>query len=204
MKRLAVMLSVALLFCWPLASRGEVGDAELAALQRLAANVTSVQSDFVQEKHLAVFKDTLLSKGRFYYRKPDRLRWELTEPVGAGFILTGDRGRRWNARTGQTQPFELAREPAMKLIAEQLFAWATADFERLRHGYRLIVLQTAPVILRLEPRGETGGFLDHLQVAFADDGRTLTSVEVHERGGDFTRIRFSNTLLNAPLDDRLF
>lgn len=204
MVRLPVLLTAALLWLfWPSGTRGDASDAVLADLQRLAAGVTSVQSDFVQEKHLVIFKEVLVSKGRFFYRRPDQLRWELTEPMAAGFVLNSGRGRRWNARTGQPQPFELDREPAMKLIAEQLFAWTTADFNRMRRGYRLTVVQTAPVVLRLEPLSN-GGFLDHLQVAFSADRRTLTSVELHERGGDFTRIRFDNTVLNAALNDRLF
>lgn len=197
-----LLMVVMLLLCWPIVALAEAGE-EIATLKRLAADVSSVQSDFVQEKHLAIFKEVMVSKGRFTYGKPDRLRWELTEPVAAGFVLNGSKGRRWNARSGE-QSFELAREPAMKLISEQIFAWTSADFDRLRRSYQLAVVQDAPIILRLEPLGGAGDFLDHLQVSFSADGRHLTTIEIHEQGGDFTLIRFHNTVLNASLDDRLF
>ena len=201
--RCLIIAALLMVCCWPIASKAGEPEA-LAALQRRAAEVTTIQSDFVQEKHLAIFNEVLVSKGRFFYVRPDRLRWELTEPVAAGFALNGKQGRRWNTRSGQSQSFELAREPVMKLVADQLFAWTGADFDRMRTSYRIIVAQQAPVTLRLEPLAGAAGFLDHLQVAFSADGQHLTTVEVYERGGDFTRIRFLNTVINAPLDNKLF
>ncbi len=171
----------------------------LARLQELAAGVNTLASDFVQEKHLAVFQEVLQSKGRLYFQRPDRLRWELTAPVASGFVLDGGRGRRWNSRSGEEEDFQLDREPVMKLVAEQLFAWAGGDFTRLRQQYRISVLNAAPVVLRLEPLAAASGFLDYLRVAFAADGRHVEVVEVHEKDGDFTRIRFIDTRLNLPL-----
>jgi outer membrane lipoprotein-sorting protein len=174
-------------------------DPILAQLQSRAAVVETLASDFIQEKHLAVFREVLISKGRFLYGRPDRLRWELTEPVRSGFVLQGEKGRRWHQHTGRSEPFTLSREPVMKLVAEQLLAWAVADFDRLRKQYQISVIGRAPVALRLEPLAGAEEFLDHLQVVFAADGSHVQSVEVHERGGDFTRIRFINSLVNGPL-----
>jgi outer membrane lipoprotein-sorting protein len=179
-------------------------DPVLLQLQHLAATVGSLESDFVQEKHLAMFREVLTSKGRFLFGKPDRLRWEITEPVATGFIIQGNEGRRWHQRTGRTESFDLAREPVMKLVAEQLMAWAAADFEKLGGQYRITVLSPAPVLLKLEPLAGAEKFLDHLQVTFAADGSHVQAVEVHEKDGDFTRLRFFNTRVNGPLPKDAF
>ena len=176
-----------------------------ALLERQAVGVRTLASDFVQEKHLAMFKTVLVSKGRFNFQKPDLLRWELTSPVVSGFVLNGDQGRRWHERTGRTESFSISREPVMKLVSEQLFAWARADFSWLRKEYRISVLAESPAALRLEPRTAAGaGFLHHLLITFSADGRYLRSVELHEKDGDFTRISFVNTRVNAPLPADLF
>ncbi len=152
-----------------------------------------------------MFKTVLNSKGRFYYQKPDQLRWELTAPVVSGFVLKGERGRRWHERTGSTENFEISQEPVMKLVSEQLFAWARADFNWLKKEYRIDVLDESPVTLRLEPRSAaTAGFLHHLLISFSADGSYVKSVEVHEKDGDFTRIRFVNVSVNTPLPGGLF
>lgn len=175
------------------------------ALERTAGSVKTLSSDFVQEKHLAIFKTVLNSKGRFYFSKPDLLRWELTAPVASGFVLRGDKGRRWHERTGRSESFQISQEPIMKLVSEQLFAWGKADFAWLKKEYRITVLGESPVALRLEPRSAaTAGFLNHLLITFSTDGRYVRSVELHEKDGDFTRIKFVNTVVNKPLQADLF
>lgn len=179
--------------------------AVFSSLERTAGAVRTLSSDFVQEKHLSMFKTVMTSKGRFYFSKPDLLRWELTAPVASGFVLRGDKGRRWHERTGRTENFQISQEPVMKLVSEQLFAWAKADFQWLKKEYRISVLGESPVALRLEPRSAaTAGFLRHLLINFSADGRYVRSVELHEKDGDFTRIRFVNTAVNKPLAADLF
>jgi len=57
----------------------------------------------------------------------------------------------------------------------------------------------------LVPREEGAKeFLDYLLIRFDAGRRHVQTVEIHEPGGDFTRIRFSETLLNQPLDPALF
>ena len=176
-----------------------------SSLERTAGAVRTLSSDFVQEKHLSMFKTVMTSKGRFYFSKPDLLRWELTAPVASGFVLKGDKGRRWHERTGRTESFQISQEPVMKLVSEQLFAWARADFQWLQKEYRISVIDDSPVALRLEPRSAaTAGFLHHLLINFSADGRYVRSVELHEKDGDFTRIRFVNTAVNKQLKADLF
>jgi outer membrane lipoprotein-sorting protein len=179
-------------------------DAVLDRLHGLAAEVDSLASDFSQEKYLSVFQDVLPAKGRFYYRKPDKLRWEMTEPVVSGFVLDGDKGRRWQEAGSRGERFDIAREPVMKIVADQLLAWTRADFDGLRRDYRISLTGEKPVQLRLDPKGAAAGFLDHLAITFATDGRHVQQVEVHEKGGDYTRITFHDTVVNGPLADDLF
>ena len=209
------MIRIPILFVLLLLAAGPAGAGEptatygspalFAALERTAGGVKTLSSDFIQEKHLSMFKTVLISKGRFNFQKPDLLRWELTAPVVSGFVLKGDKGRRWHERTGHTESFLISQEPVMKLVSEQLFAWARADFSWLNKQYRITVLEESPVALRLEPRlAVTAGFLHHLLITFSTDGRYVRSVELHEKDGDFTRIRFVNTAVNKPLPLDLF
>jgi outer membrane lipoprotein-sorting protein len=210
MRKLVLLAACLLLSTGFGVARGEsppvAGSAALfSSLERTAGGVSTLSSDFVQEKHLSMFKTVLISKGHFYFGKPDRLRWELTEPVASGFVLKGENGRRWHERTGRTESFRISEEPVMKLVSDQLFAWARADFNWLGREYRISVLTEAPAALRLEPRSAaTAGFLHHLLINFSADGRYVKSVEVHEKDGDFTRIRFVNTRVNKPLQAELF
>lgn len=208
------MKTVVLYLCIVLGLVSQAGGAESATtadaqvlerLQTLSSGIETLYSSFTQEKYLAIFQESLSSKGRFYYQKPDGLRWELLEPVATGFVLKGGEGRRWHERTGQGERFDISREPIMKIVAEQLLAWARADFDWLGKNYRINVLEKAPVKLKLEPlSAAAAGFIDHLEIVFAADGRHVQVVEVHEKDGDFTRMRFADTVINRPLAKALF
>ncbi|EAT15888.1 outer membrane lipoprotein carrier protein LolA [Desulfuromonas acetoxidans] len=174
-------------------------------IRHSAAEVQTLSSQFVQEKFLSMFAETLTSNGRFYYQRPDQLRWELTEPVGSGFVLNGDHGERWHERVDGSEPFRLEDDPAMSLIAEQLFAWARADLRWLQEHYQIELIGVEPICLRLTPpEGQGRAFLDHLLIQFSDSAAYVTEVEIHEHDGDYTRIRFSHTDVNAPLTGTLF
>lgn len=193
---------------FPVAGETETAGAPAALLRRLeraASGVSTLASDFVQEKHLAMFKTVVTSRGRFHYRKPDRLRWELTEPFASGFALDGNQGRRWHQRTGRTETFDIRQDPIMKAVSDQIFAWANADFAGLGREYRILILSEHPVSLRLEPRSAAmAASLDHLRITFSPDGRFVRAVEIHEKDGDSTRIRFVDTVVNPPLGPDLF
>ena len=210
MKRLIAcgLLLCALLLSPPAQAAAAPGSAELdAVLAKLtvsAGGINTLASDFVQEKYLAVFKQALTSKGRFYYQKPDRLRWELQAPIVTGFALDGDKGRRWRGKEEKSETFDIRQDPVMKIVAEQLLAWARPDFPWLLAHYKMSVLGTGPIKLRLDPKFETGGIIDHLLIVFAADGRYVAQVELHDRDGDYTRLRFSHTEVNIPLARELF
>ena len=210
MTRLFLLLSMILLLGAGRALAGvpsvPTGNVALfASLERTAGSVQTLESDFIQEKYLGMFKTVLSSKGRFYFSKPDLLRWELTAPVASGFVIKGEQGRRWHQRTGRTESFQISQEPVMKIVSDQLFAWARADFAWLEKEYQIRVLSEAPVALRLEPRSAAmAGFLHHLLINFSADGRYVRSVELHELDGDYTRINFLNTAVNKPLPADLF
>lgn len=191
------------------AARGEVSAAAarevLARIEREAAGVHTLASDLVQEKRLSIFQETLVSRGRFYYERPDRLRWEILEPARAGFSLRGSQGRRWRDRGNLSESFEVAREPGLKVVAEQLLAWARADLEGLSRQYRLVVVATAPPAVRLVPLAAGAeAYVEEITVTFAADARHVAAVDVREAGGDTTRIRFSNVAVNGPLPPDLF
>lgn len=185
------------------------GGAELeTVLQRLkntAGTVDTIRSSFVQEKHLAMFSEVLASHGSFFFQRPGRLRWEYERPVRMGFVIDGDKGRRWNSLASQEQPFQLADSPEMRIAAEQLLVWTELDLDKLRRCYDIELATRMPVALRLTPKGLAARrFVDHLRVTFSADGMTVAEVAIFEQGGDRTRLCFSDTEINRPLSEALF
>lgn len=195
------------LFLPSLLIANDVATVSSSVAQRLnvaAQNVQTLHSAFVQEKYLSMFEETLNSTGKFYYQKPDQLRWELIEPVGSGFVIKGDEGQRWHQRIEGSESFKLDQDPAMALIAEQLFAWAKADLDWIEKNYHLSVMSEQPIQLKLVPRESAAQFLSHLLITFDQQDRYVVAVEIHETDADMTRINFNNSIVNSEIDDTVF
>jgi outer membrane lipoprotein-sorting protein len=178
-------------------------DEVLARLAGAAAGVETAQGCVKQEKRLEMFKDTVVSRGRFAYRRPDRLRWELTEPVASGFTITGQAGRRWHGLTGRTEPFALESDPMMRVVASQILASVRADFSPLQKEYRISVASESPVTLVLEPL-VPNPFVERVTVTFAEGAAHVESVAVREKGGDQTTFSFTDVEVNRPIPDGTF
>ncbi len=200
-----VFFFLLLVLGYPLAVGAEEGPLAtvLARLQRAAAGVQSLESDFVQEKELAMFATPVRSRGHLAFMRERRLRWELLEPYQSGFVLDGERGRRWHALQETDEVFHIGSDPLMQAIAEQLLAWFRADFVRLQQQYQFELLATTPARIRLYPRDSTSP-LKSIDISFAPDDRSITQVELQEPDGDRTRLRFEHTVLNPDLDPSLF
>ncbi len=214
-KCLGLLLGFFFLFCW--VSPGPAAETKpeqkskenkskiFTLIAEGASTVQTLSSDFSQERHLSMLKEPLISSGKFAYKKPDRLYWEILKPSPLGFVVQGDKAKRWSGDSDVIETLEIDREPMIRAIVGQVSAWARADFTWLEKRYRITVMEGAPYSLKLIPLSfQEKKFLDYLTIAFSEDWTYVRSVELHEKDGDFTRIRFLKPLLNSSLPKDLF
>ncbi|MBA4419400.1 MAG: hypothetical protein C0392_16070 [Syntrophus sp. (in: bacteria)] len=176
-----------------------------ARITETASALNTITSDFTQERYTSMLKDPLVSRGRFVYEKPDRLYWELIKPSPSGFVVNGGKARRWGSNPSEAETFRIDKEPIIKAIVEQVFAWARADFPWLEKRYVVTVAEGPKTILKLVPRSpQEKKYITHLYIAFSGNWEYVNSVEIHEKSGDYTRIVFLDALLNKPLPKNVF
>jgi outer membrane lipoprotein-sorting protein len=180
-------------------------DAVFARIKQAASNIQTLAGEFTQEKHLEILEEVSLSKGKFFYKNPDSLRWEVIEPVAMGFIVKGDKGKKWRGQAGARISFSLKKEPVIKIITDQIFAWTRADFAWLEAGYAISVQGETPVTLDLVPLSVTEKkFIDHIRLIFSSTEDYVIAIEIHEAGGDYTQIKFINMTINNPIQEDIF
>jgi outer membrane lipoprotein carrier protein len=189
-------------------TRSENSDNRNRIFSEIASSASQVETfscDFLQEKYMRMLDNVLISKGRLYYKRNNRLRWEINHPVTSGFAVNGDQAKRWEGDSGRTQTFKVNQVPFIKVFTDQVFSWARADFKRLKKRYHIKVLNDNPIKLMLLPISpQEKKYLDNFRISFAADARYVSAVEIHEPDDDFTRIHFLNTVINHPLNDSLF
>lgn len=96
-------LLLAALAAWPVAAAaaGAPASGSAPALERFLSgrrDVVSLRARFVQEKHVALLEEPLVSRGRFSFRRGHGFRWEVEEPerfvveVAGGVLRAGPPG----------------------------------------------------------------------------------------------------------------
>src|SRR6056297_3028775 len=56
-------------------------------VQEQSGSIRTIESAFVQEKHLSVLNEPAKSSGTFYYSNEGSVRWEYREPIQRSIIL---------------------------------------------------------------------------------------------------------------------
>lgn len=87
------------------------------------------------------------------------MRWEYDAPVRMGFVIDGDKGRRWNNLVNQDQHFQLEDNLELRIAAEQLLVWTELDLDKLQRAYDIEIAVVQPVSLLLTPEGWAPGSL---------------------------------------------
>ena len=65
-------------------------DAFLDRVSLSMQSVTAFAAAFDQEKELKIFRHTVRSRGLIVFARPDKLRWEITEPFRSMLIVVGN------------------------------------------------------------------------------------------------------------------
>lgn len=173
----------------------------LAHIQQQLRTISSVEADFVQEKHLAVLKHTLTIRGHFALQKPDRVIWIVSEPVKYAIRVEGDEVRQWDEDTNKVQVIHLGGDPTFKAITEQIQAWFLGNYQTLEQSYDVYLLSEKPLSLRFAPKAGSmvANLVKSIDVTFGKDELNLDAMVVRETAGDSTTLNFINTRLNEPI-----
>ena len=174
----------------------------LAELQSSLAGTTNVQSEFIQEKSLSLLQRTVIIKGRLAVEQPDRLSWQVLEPIRYNMVLDGAVLRQWDENTGKVQTMSLAGNPVFKVVVNQLRAWFSGRFDLLTQDFdaRVDASVAAPKII-FTPKEGSFAFkvIERVVLTFREDRRYIHDLLIEERTGDRTLMTFTNSVLNAAI-----
>lgn len=180
-----------------------------ALLDRLgkdAAGFQTLKTEFTQEKHLAVFQNTVVLKGRIVLQKPNRVAWHVDTPVKYSVVISDASVRQWDEDANQVQEISLAKNPVLQNVLHQLTVWFSGDYGALLKDFDVVVTRQSPPAFRFSPKKTNMAvkIIKDIEIEFRDDRKYLRSIAIHELGGDSTVITFTGTQFNVPLEGRDF
>lgn len=174
-----------------------------ASLQKATSALQSISSDFAQTKHLAMLTDKINSKGKFYYKRADKVRIEYTTPfrylvvMNGGQMLVKDEQKSTRINTRSSKTMQSVNRVMLDCMRGTVFS--NPDF--VVHAFD----NGKQYLLQMIPAHEAMRKLfDEIDVFLNRDNYDVERLNLKEPGGDFTEMNFSHSLHNTALNDALF
>lgn len=174
------------------------------SIHRVMAKVHSISADFVQKKNLKILARPLVSRGRFYYRTPDELRWEYLSPIKDVLLIHKDKVARYTwTEKGFTRE-EGPQIEATHIVMEQISSWLNGNF----HDNKAFIprlKQGSPAEIELVPANSSlTHFIRRIILTLSGTEGVISSIEILEPQGSSTVIEFSHISLNTAIPDAKF
>lgn len=171
-------------------------------LNKNSATIESIQSQFIQKKQLEFLDETIISKGSFWFRKENNLRWAYREPFN--YLIVIHDGK-FSIRDGERiSAYDIESNPAFseinKLIVDMVRGNITPErFEM--EAYE----NTNRYLVKLVPRDVTmNKVISAMEIYFSKADLTVDEVIMKESEEDYTVITFIDKQINEVIEDSVF
>jgi len=176
-------------------------DTILGVLQEKMSKVSSIQTDFVQEKNLALFKQKLILKGKIFIQKPGMLSWRVFTPLVYSLVIRGSQISQWDQDTNQVQSISLANNPSFQVAIQQMQNWFSGTYKTMQGDYQIRLISQQPLKLEFIPKQSSvaRNFIQRVTVLFQDNQEYIKEIDILEKSGDNTLLTFMNARLNQKI-----
>lgn len=198
-----------LMAVWVLPMRAQwkpVGDrAEIE--RRLIAEtvgIKTIESRFVQKKHIDVLNEDVLSHGVFSYKADNCIRLDYKTPVPYLIVINAERMK--VVADGRTSVMSLAKNAAMKQMQGMLAACMLGDLKALTDDYKVECFENdAAYQLRITPlRKAVQAYITGITIGIDKKDMTVNTLRLSEPGNNYTEYEFTHKIYNGPLDEARF
>lgn len=208
--RYRTMLSAFLLLvaCWnaPAVDYKAVNDRDAFTrqLNDKTLSVKSIACDFVQEQYLSVFSSKVVSKGKFYYQKSDKIKLDYTSPTKYAMVINGSSLA--TTSFGKTTVVSLGGNPTMGKMRDLLTACMTGDLSKLDGSFNLACyVSELDYKIVITPKSEAiRTYLLKMEIHLDRNDMSVTGLTMYETENDYTQYRFVNKTFNSVLDEKIF
>ena len=165
--------------------------------------ISSVQSDFIQEKNLSMLSEKIVSKGKFWFKKDNKVRMEYNQPFQYLMILNNNNiyikdGQKENKMSASSNKlFQQINRIVIDCVKGSAFS--NTDFRiNVFENKQTYLIELSPVVKNLKDIFKT------INVTVDKKDYSVLSIQMNEVSGDYTSINFINKQINTSLPDALF
>ncbi|MGN6213786.1 LolA family protein [Parafilimonas sp.] len=165
--------------------------------------ISSIKADFQQEKNLSMLSDKIISKGKFWFKKENKVRMEYTQPFQYLMILNNNNiyikdGQKENKIAASSNKlFQQVNKIVVDCVRGSAFS--NTDFKvNVFESKTTYLIELTPVAKNLQQ------IFKSINVITDKKDYSVNTIVMNEVSGDNTTIHFINKEINTNLNDALF
>lgn len=166
-------------------------DDTLQRIERYLNSLTTIESEFVQ-----VAPDGSLASGRFFLKRPGKMRWQYEPPVPVLMISNGTTLVYYDFELDQISHIPLDETLAGFLAQEQIRFTPEA--------VKILELKAQDGVIRLRLTQTSKPDEGELTLEFSDAPIQLRNMIVKDASGQETNVSLNNARFGLPLENKLF
>ena len=174
----------------------------LESIRKATDSVQSISASFIQEKHLAILKRPLISKGLLLFEKPNALRWEYQAPIASIVMSYQGSTARYLKQDSEFIKDVGTHVQLIQVVLGEISQWLAGRFEDSDHFSA--ALKEYGIVTLKPVNNEMTRIISHVQIEFAKQPGLIKSVTIYENSNSFTKLIFQNARLNEPINPSLF
>ncbi len=165
--------------------------------------IASIQSDFVQVKNLSMLNDKVTSKGKFFYKKSNKVRIEYASPyqylmvLNNNQMLVKDEQKTSNYNTRSNKMMQSINNIMLDCMRGTVYQNKEFNVQVLE-GSKDYLLQLNPVTTVMKK------MFQRIEVFLDKSDLNVVRLNMVEQGGDNSLMTFSNRIMNTNLNESLF
>lgn len=167
-------------------------------------NMTSLQCDFKQTKHLDFMENDVESSGKLYYKSSSKIRWEYTSPFS--YYVIFNREKMFVNDNGKKKQVELSSSKLLKDLNKIMLGTVSGTGIFDEEKFEITYYKSGKDFLaKMVPTDKNyKKYIKQIDLTF--DGKTfnLKKIKSTEPSLDYTLIEFSNHKKNTSIADEIF
>ncbi|MDH6344108.1 outer membrane lipoprotein carrier protein [Parabacteroides sp. PFB2-12] len=196
-----ILISLTLMFATATAF-AQNGTAILDKIKEANKSLTTITSDFKQTMHLTFMDEDVLSNGKFYYRKPDRLLLKYSQPEGEMMLIKGDEITM--VMMDQHTKVSAKSDPAIELIHTIFSSCLEGDARKIKDATVDAVEKADYYEVIITIKGDRAQNMKGVKVHYDKKEMALSLLRTEDPDGGYTVYELVGKKLNQPIAEEVF
>ena len=172
-------------------------------MQEQSKLISSMESNFTQEKYLSVMSEKIVTKGHFYFKKINMLRWEYTDPYK--YIIAINKDKMLIKDNNKITKYDINSNKMFKSINEMMMNTVQGNLLNNKDYKPAYYESEKNYLVELTPVQKAAkDFLKNIYLYIDKTDYAVVKVKLTEPRDDYTTIDFTDRKTNQPIADEKF